>query len=392
MEPWQKATVAVLSVILIALSSFSSGYLLADKRPGSFADGASREDGLRLVQEAYSDILEKAVDPPSPRQLARGAIRGMVNILKTKEDPYASFFSPEGYRSFRELTTGRFSGIGVWLKEKESRLEIVSVLPDSPALAAGLRRGDVIQTIGDRPVAKMTSDEAIARIKGPEGSEVHLGISRDGESLTLTIARAEIELPNVRTSRTEGDFGYVQLAGFAKGAGDQLRAEIQRLIDEGARGLVLDLRNNGGGLFAEAVDVASLFIEDGEIVTYRQRSEPDVVYDAEGDAFEDLPLVVLVNEATASASEIVAGALQDRERAVLVGQTTFGKGSVQEVLPLLDSSALKLTIAAYVTPSGETINGKGIEPDVEAQGAGEQRRRAFEILRGIVISSHDSQG
>lgn len=392
MERWQKVTIAVLSVMLIALSAFSSGYLLAENRNNSLSGAEARRSGLRLVQEAYADILSKSVDPPSAQQLARGAIRGMVEILNRREDPYASFFSPQGYRSFRELTTGRFSGIGVWLKEKNKRLEVVSVLPDTPALASGLRKGDVIESIEDKLVAKMTSDEAIARIKGPEGSEVRLGIRRGDEVLSFTITRAEIELPNVRTSRTEDGFGYVQLAGFAKGAGDQLRAEVEKLLDGGARGLVLDLRNNGGGLFAEAVEVASVFIEDGEVVTYRQRSEPDVVYDAEGDAFEDLPLVVLVNEATASASEIVAGALQDRDRAVIVGQTTFGKGSVQEVLPLLDSSALKLTIAAYVTPNGQTINGQGVEPDVESEGAKEQRRRAFEILRGIVVSSTGSQG
>ncbi|HYI44074.1 MAG TPA: S41 family peptidase, partial [Actinomycetota bacterium] len=320
-------------------------------------------------------------------------VKGMIDALKKSEDPYALFYSPKGFKTFQELTTGSFSGIGVWLKDREGDLEIISVLPASPALKAGMESGDTILEIDGEVVDRMTTDEAVARIKGPEGSEVTLGVERDGATLSFTIERAAIDIPNVRASMTEGNLAYIRLLGFSRGAGAQVRSEIDRLVGEGAEGVVLDMRDNGGGLFAEAIDVASVFIEDGPIVTYREQSEPDFTYEAEGEAYEDLPLVVLVNEGTASASEIVAGALQDSDRAVVVGTTTFGKGSVQEVVPLMDASALKLTTAAYVTPEGRNINGKGLDPDVKVDAEPVvQRQRAVEILKGIVLSANETQG
>ena len=390
MERWQKIAVAVLAVITVSFGAFSVGFALGSK--GGGAPGAGG-DGLGSVQEAFTKILTESVDPPSERALTRGAIKGMVEVLKKHDDPYAFFYTPDGYRSFQELTTGKFSGIGVWLKQKGDDLEIVSVLPSTPAQEAGLRHGDVITEIDGAEVVDMSSDDAVARIKGPEGTEVSLGVERAGARLSFTLTRAEIELPNLISETIDGDLGYIRLFGFARGAGDQVHAEVEDLLADGVRGVVLDLRDNGGGLFQEAVEVASTFIEDGEIVTYRQRQDDDIVYEAEGDAFEDLPLVVLVNEGTASASEIVAGALQDRERAMIIGTTTYGKGSVQEVVPLTDSSALKLTIAAYFTPNGNDINGEGIDPDVEVDDtAAVQRARAVEILKGIVISESGSQG
>lgn len=394
MERWQKITIIILSALTVVFTSFSVGFSLGSARNGSMRLSGEDADTIGSVQDAYEKILSEAVDPPSEQALVRGAIKGMVEVLKKNDDPYAFFYTPRGYRSFQELTTGKFSGIGVWLKQKGEDLEIVSVLPDTPAQASGLKSGDVIRQIDGEPVNEMTSDDAVAHIKGPEGTEVTLAIDREGGAmLSFTITRAEIELPNLISKRLEGDLGYVRLFGFARGAGDQVHEEIQAMIADGVKGVVLDLRDNGGGLFQEAVGVASTFIEDGEIVTYRERSEDDVVYEAQGDAFQDLPLVVLVNEGTASASEIVAGALQDRERAMVVGTTTYGKGSVQEVVPLTDSSALKLTIAAYLTPDGSDINGEGIVPDVEVDDdASVQRARAVEILKGIVISTTGAQG
>jgi carboxyl-terminal processing protease len=281
----------------------------------------------------------------------------------------------------------------VWLKHREGRLEIVSVIPSTPAQRAGLQSGDVIDAIDGESVGSLNSDEAVNRIKGKEGSDVNLGIQRNGEAISFDITRETIELPNLLANRTPEGLGYVRLFGFSRGAGDQLRDEVKKLTDEGAEGIILDLRDNGGGLFSEGVSVASVFIEEGEIVSYKERSDPEVSYDAEGDAFEDVPLVVLVNEGTASASEIVTGALQDTNRAVVVGKTTYGKGSVQEVLPLSDASALKLTIGAYFTPDGTQINGTGIEPDVEVDADPEtQKERAKEILQGIIISGNGSQG
>jgi carboxyl-terminal processing protease len=391
MERWQRITIIILSALTVVFAAFSVG----------FSVGARREGGLRLVgsaesigsvQEAYNKILTEAVEPPSEQALVRGAIKGMVDVLKKNDDPYALFYTPRGYRSFQELTTGKFSGIGVWLKQKGDDLEIVSVLPDTPAQQTGLKRGDIIREIDDEPVKDLSSDDAVALIKGPEGSAVELLVERGGAERDFTLTRAQIELPNLLSRKLDGDLGYIRLFGFARGAGEQIHEEVEDLVSDGVKGIVLDLRDNGGGLFQEAVGVASTFIEDGEIVTYRQRSADDVIYEAEGDAFEDLPLVVLVNEGTASASEIVAGALQDRDRAMVIGTTTYGKGSVQEVVPLTDSSALKLTIAAYLTPNGHDINGHGIDPDVEVQDVADQRSRAVEILKGIVISDSGAQG
>lgn len=391
MERWQRITIIVLSGLTIIFAAFSVGFSVGAKRDGARLLGG--EETIGSVQEAYDKIMSEAVDPPSERALIRGAIKGMVDVLKKDEDPYALFYTPRGYRSFQELTTGKFSGIGVWLKQKGDDLEIVSVLPETPAQASGLKRGDVVRDIDGQEVGDISSDDAVALIKGPEGTEVDLEIERDGTTMEFTLTRAQIELPNLISRRLDGDLGYVRLFGFARGAGGQVHEEIEKMVDDGVKGIVLDLRDNGGGLFQEAVGVASAFIEDGEIVTYRQRSEDDIVYEAEGEAFEDLPLVVLVNEGTASASEIVAGALQDRERAMVIGTKTYGKGSVQEVVPLTDSSALKLTIAAYLTPDGTNIDGNGIVPDVKVDDVGSvQRARAVEILRGIVISTTGAQG
>jgi carboxyl-terminal processing protease len=396
MQQWVKVSLAVLAALAVCLTAFTLGVRVGERDGrdgGGFSlagiDGDAR--GFDLVEDAYEEIRSSAVDAPGDEELARGAIKGMLEVLK-KDDPYALFYSPTAYRSFQELTTGEFSGIGVWLKDKKEGLTIVSVLPSTPAVEAGLEEGDVIRTIDGAEVSTLTSDEAVAHIKGREGTDVELGILRDGEVLDFRITRAEIALPNLQANLRADGLGYIQLFGFARGAGAEVRDEVSDMLDEGAEGIVLDLRNNGGGLFSEAVEVASVFIEDGDVVIYREGPDDELSYEAEGDAFDDVPLVVLVNEGTASASEIVAGALQDQERATLIGTTTYGKGSVQEVVRLRDASALKLTTAAYLTPDGRDINGAGIEPDVEVAETEEQKDRAVEILKGIIISTDGAQG
>jgi carboxyl-terminal processing protease len=238
----------------------------------------------------------------------------------------------------------------------------------------------------------MSVEQAVAQIKGRPGTEVALAVVRNGAALHFDITRRSLELPNLVAKVAGENLGYIQVLGFARGAGRQLRSEVADLMRRGVNGIVLDLRDNGGGLFTEGIDVASVFLEEGKIVTYKARSETRQVYRASGDAFENVPLVVLVNEGTASASEIVAGALQDRDRAILVGQRTYGKGSVQDIIPLSDASALKLTTGAYFTPSGRNISGTGIEPDVRVDSRAAQKHRAVEILQGIVISTDGAQG
>jgi carboxyl-terminal processing protease len=396
----QKVLFAVLAVVSLGLTTFAAGVLVGigrgDDGGSSFRFGGSigrieYGQGDEVIADALEQIRSTAVDPPTEEELVRGAIRGMVKVLKKADDPYALFYSPNGYRSFQELTTGKFSGIGVWIKPKGGRLEIVSVLPHTPAQDAGLERGDVIESVDGMPVTDMTSDETIGRIKGREGTDVEIEITRGQSALSFTITRRAIQLPNLKASLLDGGYGYIRLFGFARGAGDQVREKVAGFIDQGAQGVVLDLRDNGGGLFSEAIGVASVFIESGDVVIYRERGQDDRAFEAEGDAV-DVPVVVLVNEGTASASEIVAGALQDRARAIIVGATTYGKGSVQEITPLVDGSAMKLTTAAYLTPEGRNIDGRGIEPDVEVDGVAAQRERAIEILEGLVISKTESQG
>ena len=389
MERHHRLLITSLAVLVVGSTVFSVGFALGRRGDSIRLQGVSGE-GLALVDEVYRSIKTTAVDPPADSVLSRGAVKGMIDALKRSNDPYALFFSPKSYSSFSELTTGKFSGIGVWLKKKGRELEIVSVLPSTPARAAGLERGDVIVEIDGAPVRSMTSDEAVARIKGPAGSTVSLSIDRSGDPLSFEIERKTIKLPNVR-SNLQDDVAYIRLFSFARGAGAEVRQVVKAMVDGGARGVVLDLRDNGGGLFSEGIDVASDFIEDGKIVTYKERSAPAKVYRATGDAFEEIPLVVLVNEGTASASEIVAGALQDRNRAVVIGTETYGKGSVQQVVPLPDSSAFKLTVASYYTPDGTNLSGNGIQPDVVVDASpAEQKERAMETLRGIIGSGSAS--
>lgn len=403
MNSWYKPVLGVLLAAIAAAALFSAGFWLGRDRAVEvpvFSDGGGGEgpgqyngNGNQVISEAYRRIIDSAVDVPGEAALVRGAIEGMVEVLKESGDPYALFYGAKSFQEFQELTTGKFSGIGVWLDVKDAQLVILSVLPNSPALEVGLQPGDVIEAIDGEPVSKMTTDEAVARIKGESGTEVELTVDRGGpEQISFSVTRAPIEYPNLRGELTQDDIGYINLVGFARGAGKQLHDEVQRLVDEGAEGIVLDIRDNGGGLFSESIDVASVFVEDGVITTYSSPAQ-EIDYEAEGNAFEEIPLVVLVNGNTASASEIVAGALQDNDRAIIVGSTTFGKGSVQEVIPLSDASALKLTTAAYLTPDGTNINGDGIEPDVEVpeNQPAVQRTRAVEILKGIVLSAA-SQG
>lgn len=400
MERSSKVIIIILLVVTGALASFTAGLTLGrESRDEIPLFGSSGQSDLDAIEEAYETILQESVDPPDEDELSRGAIRGMLEVLKENDD-YALFYDRKGFRSFQELSTGSFSGIGVYLDQSDEDLQVLSVLPGTPAQEEGVKPGDVLYSIDGDLVSEMTPDEAVARVKGPEGTKVSLVFERGDERVDFEITREAIPLPNLVGRVVDGDVGFIQLFGFGNGAGEELRSKVEDFVKRDVNGVVLDLRDNGGGLFDEAINVASVFIEEGEIVTYRDKTTGPRVYDAEGDAFQNIPLVVLINERTASASEIVAGALQDRERAQLVGEATFGKGAVQEVLQLSDSSAIKLTTAEYELPDGRTIEGAGIQPDVSVPSADissspqaqrksyqAQRKRALSLLRGLVSSS-----
>jgi carboxyl-terminal processing protease len=382
LKPW----VALLGAAILLALVFLGGYEVAERRakPPGVSDSSKGFDQLR---SAYGEIVSSAVKPPGEVALARGAIKGMIKVLKRQGDKYAFFFGPKSYRSFQELTTGKFSGIGVWLKQRDGALAVVSVLPSSPALSAGIKPGDLIRKIDGKPVTRMSTDQAVATIKGPEGSQVSLAIERHGDQLSFRLKRQSLELPSLVSRMLPGNMAYVHLFSFSEGAGDQLRRRVEVFVSDGAKGIILDLRDNGGGLLDEGVNVASVFIDTGKIVTTKSPGADDQTYEAKGEAILKLPLVVLVNEGTASASEIVAGALQDHGRAILVGTTTYGKGSVQQIFPVSGDSAMKLTTEHYYTPKGRDINGKGIKPDVVVKTVADQKPRAVQILKGIITSS-----
>lgn len=391
MDKTLKALAIVLALLVVGLGGFSLGVTLADDSDGIAFFGGSSGSDLGVIDDAYKTIRQNSANPPSEEELVQAAVKGMLELVK-EDDDYAGYLNQAAYKDFLDYSTGSFSGIGVNLSEHGKRLEVLSVIPGTPAEDAGLQRGDVFLSVDGEAVSEMTVEEAVTKVKGPAGTKVSIVVLRDGKKKDFDITRDEIAFPNLRGKLAGGDVGYVQLYGFAKGAGDELHDEVAKLRDEGAAGIVLDLRDNGGGLVTEAIDVASVFIEDGEIVTYRENGSDDQVYEATGDAFEDIPVVVLVNGGTASASEIVANALQDRDRGQLVGTRTFGKGSVQEIIDLPDLSAVKLTTGTYLSPNNEDINGSGIEPDVEVDdGRLAQRREAFALLEQLVGSSN-SQG
>jgi len=333
------------------------------------------DDGDAQVYEQAVDILERDYY----REVDRDALlnRSLESAVGSLDDRFSHYFAPRDYDDFQEATEGRFEGVGMTVEEVERGLRVLTVYDGSPADRGGLRPGDVITHVDGRSIAGTSSEESTTRIKGPAGTSVRLRVRSEGRTRELTLERAEVEIPVVKAQmrRTEGRrIAHVQLAGFTSGAHGEVGNAVRRLLDQGAEGVVLDLRDNGGGLLTEAVMVSSVFIPDGKIVTTKGRSRPTQVYEATGGAIDsDVPVVVLVNDRSASASEIVTGALQDRDRATVVGTRTYGKGVFQEIEPLSNGGALDITVGEYFLPSGRNIGGGGVEkgagiaPDVQAQ-------------------------
>jgi len=393
MEKVLKVTAAVTVVAILLVAAFAGGVFfdrtLADAidgdRRGSLVD-TEVDDAVAEV----ADIIESlALEPSSEESMTIGAISGMLESL---EDSHAVYFTAEQYGYFNEQNMGTFYGIGITISNDGDDLVVNSVIEGTPAARAGLQPGDLIVEIDGEARPRWDVDEAVLRIRGEEGTTVVLGIRRDGaeELIDYTIERAKIDVPNVESEMLEGDIGYVSLVSFTQVAATDVRSAIQELEADGARGFVLDLRNNPGGLLSASVDVSSLFITDGVIVTVEDRTGQAEKHRASGETVTDAPLVVLVNGNSASASEIVAGALQDYGRATLVGEQTFGKGSVQQIEELSFGGAVKLTIAHYLTPDGRAIDKIGLTPDVVVEmehglindrETDVQLQKALEILR-----------
>jgi carboxyl-terminal processing protease len=325
-------------------------------------DRALRAEIIDTIEDNfYKQVDESKLDDAS--------LKGIVESL---EDPYSHYFTPDEAKDFQESVSGKFEGVGMSVEKDSRGLRVLNVFAGSPADKAGIRKQDLILSVDGRSIAGLSSELATGRIKGKAGTKVELEVFTPGssDSRTLRVERANIKVP-VATSRVverDGEkIGVVELLGFTSGAHGVLRREVDNALDRGAQALVLDLRGNGGGLLSEAVLVSSLFIEDGEIVSVRGRARPERTENAEGDAIdEDIPMVVLVDGGSASASEIVTGALRDRGRATVVGANTFGKGLVQEVEPLSNGGYLDITVANYYLPGGDTISTRGLKPEVRA--------------------------
>ena len=317
-------------------------------------------DVLGIVEQAY-------VVPVDDKKLIEAALQGMMTAL----DPHSNYLPPDGYDDLRERTEGQYSGVGLTIQAEGGLVKIISPMDGGPAARAGVQAGDVISSIDGQTASGLTVSQVSEKLRGAVGTSVKVTFLRDGEEpREVTLTREVIEIDSV-TGRVEGDFGYLRISMFNENTGRELTETIERLKREnpGIKGYVLDLRNNGGGLLDAAIAVSDAFLERGEIVSQRGRKPDQILrYSARpGDLTNGLPVVVLVNYGSASASEIVAGALKDHQRATIVGLTSFGKGSVQTVIPLRNGldGALSITTARYFTPSGASIQKIGIEPDLE---------------------------
>jgi carboxyl-terminal processing protease len=337
--------------------------------PGPIRD-AFVSDDRALRAEILDTIEDNYYRKVSENELEQASLKGIVRAL---HDPFSHYLTPKEASQFRQSVEGEFEGVGMSVEEDKRGLRVINVFDGSPAERAGIRKGDLITAVNGRSLAGVNSEVATGRIKGPAGTRVRLGVlaPETGRRRNVELTRRRIEVPVARgrvVERGGTKLGVVQLLSFSSGAHGILRQQIDRVLDRGARGVVLDLRGNGGGLLREAVLVASTFIEDGKIVSVRGRARPTRTEDAVGDAIgSKIPVVVLVDRGSASASEIVTGALRDRRRATIVGQRTLGKGVFQEVEPLTNGGALDLTVGSYYLPSGENISDKGIKPQVRAR-------------------------
>jgi carboxyl-terminal processing protease len=360
-----RAATLVLGLLLVLTGGIWLGGH-PEALPGPLRD-ALVEDGPAIRADIIDTIQDHYYKPVSKSKLEEESLRGMVDSLK---DPYTRYFSPKEAKTFNDDLSGKFEGVGMSVHPSKEGLVITDTFEGAPARKAGMRAGDVITHVNGHSIAGTGINKATDRIKGPPGTFVDLTVKRGDKTLNFHVKRARIEIPEVEgklMTRDGHKFAVVSLASFSSGVHGKLREEIDKLIGRGAKGVVLDLRGNPGGLLREGVMVASIFIEDGTIVTTKGRAEPKHVYKAEGDAIRSsIPVVVLVDRGSASASEIATGALRDRGRATIVGTRTFGKGVFQEIESLENGGALDLTVGRYYLPSGKPLPKDGIQPQVRA--------------------------
>jgi carboxyl-terminal processing protease len=378
MSPLTRRVVVVSATALVVAASYGAGVVTGVVGSSSSSTG--------VIDAAAARIEQSAAEPVNQSELERAAVEGM---LKSLGDRWSSYYDPSEYASFQDALEGRYSGVGLWVRPSRHGIVVASVQSNSPAEDAGISPGDVIVAVDGTPTSTTSVGDVVQRLRGPTGSAVRITVLRDGSPTEVTVVRSVLDASDVTVEHLAGGVMRIDIRTFSRGVGRTVRTAMSGDPAAHAGGVILDLRGNPGGLLDEAVEVASAFLDGGAVVSYEQRDAPDHTLYAVGNGDTETPLVVLVDGGTASAAEVVAAALQDRSRAVIVGSRTYGKGSVQEPSVLPDGSAIEFTIGRYITPAGRIIDGRGIEPDVlvdpvEAPEVAEQR--ALEVLRGLTAA------
>ncbi|NPA54131.1 MAG: S41 family peptidase [Aquificae bacterium] len=352
----------VLGVLIIFIAGMNFGLNAKTQKTATKVDDYEL---LGLYTQVFKIVKDHYVEPVESKKLIYGSLRGMLSSL----DPYSTFFTPDEFKEFTTETHGEFGGLGIEITMENHKLIIVAPIEDTPAWKAGLKPGDIIIEINGEPTDKMTLMEAVKKMRGKPGTKITLTIWRKGEEkpFKVTITRAIIKIRSVKYKELEGGkIGYIRITQFQDKTDEQLRGVLEKFKDK--EGIIIDLRNNPGGLLTTAVNIADMLLPKGDLIVYtkgRDEKNNEEFYSTNDPIFPtDIPIVVIVNKGSASASEILTGALRDNNRALAVGDTTFGKASVQTLIPLPDGSGLKLTTAHYYTPSGKLIMNKGITPDI----------------------------
>jgi carboxyl-terminal processing protease len=355
----KKKIVVSMAVVAAVILSYQVGFSFGKERDELYREMEIFAEGLAVVEKKF-------VEEKKPQDLMYGAMEGVLMSL----DSYSQFLTPEDYKNLLVETEGKFGGLGIEITIRDGLLTVVSPIEDTPAWKAGIRAQDIIVKIDGELTKDITLNEAVKKLRGEPGTEVTVTILREEDRKVedITIVRGIIKIQDIKHARIlEDNVGYVKISEFRETTSKDLGKALEDLDKEGLKALILDVRNNPGGLLSSAIDVSSRFIEDGKVVvSTKSRSEDEQIYKSVPFAkkYLDIPIVVLINKGSASGSEIVAASLRENSRAILLGLTTFGKGSVQTIVPLSDGSALRLTTSKYYTPKGTSIHEKGIEPDI----------------------------
>ena len=368
-----------------------SGIMIVNTVPSYSVDNGfiSNIKELKELSDIMNIIKENHVGTekdPTNTTLMQGALKGMMESL---DDPHSNYFTKEELESFKEDIEGKYAGVGMVIQKKaDEPLIVVSPIEDTPAYLAGIRAKDKIIAIDGESTYKLPSEQSVKKLKGEPGTSVKLTVYREEakETKDVELKRSIIQLKYVKSKMIGKDIGYLRLTQFGEDVYKDVRKDLEGLIKKGAKGIILDLRSNPGGSLGQAVKISSMFIPEGKIVSTKGKTGEEEIAYREGKYFGDFPLIVLINEGSASASEIVSGAIKDYKRGILIGEKSFGKGSVQTLLPLPDGDGIKLTIAKYYTPSGVSIHGKGIEPDILVE-----EKDDFLFFNGFVTNINEDE-